>query len=56
MSIIYRITEEAERNGWDWDEILYRGAIETVEEFEDYQEAVISFDGSGYDEDYYGVW
>lgn len=56
MAIIYRANAEAIENGWDWDAILANNAIETVDEFDSYEEAVQAFEESGYDEDLYGVF
>ena len=52
---IYTMTETAKEARWDWDTILYNGAIETVEEFDSYEEAVEAFENGGYDDDFYGV-
>ena len=56
MAIIYKANQEAIEKGWDWDTILTNNAIETVAEFESYEEAVEAFDNAGYDEDLYGVF
>lgn len=52
---IYKLTQKAIENEMDWDEAIYDGEIETVEEFEDYEEAVKAFEDGGYDPDLYGV-
>lgn len=54
--IIYRANAEAIENGWDWDTILANNAIEAVEEFDSYEEAVQAFEKGAYDEDLYGVF
>lgn len=52
---IYTLTTTAKDAGWDWDEIIARGEIETVEEFETYEEAVEVYENQGLDTDLYGV-
>lgn len=55
MAIIYKANTEAIANGWDWDTIIANDAIETVEEFDTYEDALNAFDNGGYDTDLYGV-
>lgn len=55
MARIYKANEEAINNGWDWDTIFENNAIETVEEFDSYDEAVEAYENGGYDTDLYGV-
>lgn len=52
---IFTLTYEAKQNGLTWDEAIYEGEIETVEEFETYDEAVKAFEESYNDPDLYGV-
>ena len=52
---IYTTTERAKEEGMDWDQVFAEGEIETVEEFDSYEEAVKAFEKGHYDEDYYGV-
>ena len=56
MAIIYKANQEAIENEWDRDTILYNNAIDTVEEFDTYDEAVEAFENGGYDADLYGVF
>ena len=56
MATIYRANAEALANGWDWDTILANDAIDIVEEFETYDEAVKAYEQGGYDTDLYGVF
>lgn len=56
MAKIYKANQEAIDKGWDWDTIFANDAIETVEEFDSYEEAVEEFDKRGYDNDIYGVY
>ena len=55
MARIYKANQEAIDNYWDWDTTLANNAIETVEEFDTYDEAVEAYENGGYDEDLYGV-
>lgn len=52
---VYTMTEEAKAAGLDWDEAISNGEIETVEEFDSYEEAVAAFDDRYIDSDIYGV-
>lgn len=52
---IYKPTEEALENGWDWDEIFAHRATEVVELFETYEEALEAYKNGNYDEEIYGV-
>lgn len=42
MYRIYELTNEAKKQGMDWDEAIYNGEIQTVEELEDLVEAICS--------------
>lgn len=44
------ITEEM-----DWDDAICEGELETVEEFDTYEEAVQAFEDGNYDPELYGV-
>ncbi len=55
MHRIYKVTEEAIDQRMTWDEVFAAGEIETVEEFDSYEEAVEAFERDGYDPDFYGV-
>ena len=52
---IFTVTEKAIENGMDWDEAIENGEIETVEEFDSYEEAVEAFEERYVDEQVYGV-
>ena len=52
---IFTLTETARENGYDWDRAIAEGEIETVEEFETYEEAVEAFNDRYIDSDTYGV-
>lgn len=52
---IFTLSEKAYKEGMDWDKAIYENEIETVEEFDSYEEAVEAFENGGYDSDLYGV-
>lgn len=52
---IFTLTERANELGYDWDTAIAENEIETVEEFETYEEAVAAFDDRYIDSDIYGV-
>ena len=52
---IFKVTETAIENNMDWDEAIANGEIETVEEFDSYDEAVQAFEDRYNDEQVYGV-
>ena len=53
---IYKMTENAWQNGMDWDAAIYNGEIETVEEFDSFEEALEYFENElGGDSEMYGV-
>ena len=52
---IFKLTDKAIENGYDWDTAIAEGEIETVEEFETYEEAVEAFNDRYIDSDIYGV-
>ena len=56
MTTIYKATQEAIENGWDWDTIFANNAIEAVDEFETLEEAEEAFENDGYDPDIYGIF
>lgn len=56
MAMIYKANAESIENEWDWDTILANNAIDIVEEFDNYEDALKAFDEGGYDEDLYGVF
>ena len=56
MNRVYRMTREARNNGLTWDEAIYNGQIETVEEFDSLEEALSYFENElGGDSENYGV-
>ena len=52
---IFKVTETAIENNMDWDEAGANGEIETVEEFDSYDEAVEAFEDRYNDDQIYGV-
>lgn len=52
---IFKVTDKAIENNMDWDEAIENGEIETVEEFDSYEEAVEAFEDRYVDEQVYGV-
>ena len=52
---VFKLTDKAIENGYDWDRAIAEGEIETVEEFETYEEAVEVFNDRYIDSDIYGV-
>ena len=56
MSTIYKASQKALEEGWDWDTIFANDAIETVAEFETPEEAEEAFENGGYDPDLYGIF
>ena len=52
---IFKVTETAMLNNMDWDEAIASGEIETVEEFDSYEEAVKAFEDRYADDQVYGV-
>lgn len=52
---IFTLTEKAKELALDWDRAIYDEEIETVEEFETYEEAVAAFENRMLDPDLYGV-
>ena len=52
---IFKATAKAIENNMDWDEAIYNGEIETVEEFDSYEEAVKAFEDRYNDDQVYGV-
>ena len=52
---IFKVTETAIENNMDWDEAIASGEIETVEEFDSYDEAVKAFEDRYNDDQIYGV-
>lgn len=55
MHRIYELTDEAKKQGMDWDEAIYNGEIQTVEEFETKEEALQAYEEDYNDPDLYGV-
>ena len=55
MNRVYRMTKESWENGLTWDEAIYNGQIETVEEFDSLEEALSYFENElGGDSEKYG--
>lgn len=52
---IFKVTERAIENNMNWDEAIANDEIETVEEFESYDEAVKAYEDRYNDEECYGV-
>ena len=52
---VFKLTDKAIENGYDWARAIAEGEIETVEEFETYEEAVEAFNDRYIDSDIYGV-
>ena len=52
---IFTLTEKAIENNMDWDEAIFNGEIETVEEFDSYEEAVAAWEERYPDDQLYGV-
>lgn len=52
---VYKVTDKAMEQGMNWDEAIYSGEIETVEEFDSYEEAVAAFEDRYSDPDIYGA-
>ena len=52
---IFKVTETALECNLDWDEAIANGEIETVEEFDSYEEAVEAFEDRYNDDQVYGV-
>ena len=52
---VFKLTDKAIENGYDWDRAIAEGEIETVEEFETYEEAVEACNDRYIDSDIYGV-
>ena len=46
MYRIYELTDEAKKQGINWDEAIYNGEIQTVEEFETKEEALQVYEGN----------
>ena len=52
---IFTLTEIARKNNYDWDRAITESEIETIEEFETYEEAVAAFEENYNDPDTYGI-
>lgn len=52
---IFRITVSAMENNMGWDEAIYCGELETVCEFDSYEDAVKAYEDGNYDPEFYGV-
>ena len=52
---IFTLTETAQIYGLSWDHAIITGEIETVQEFETYEEAVQAYENGGYNDELYGV-
>ena len=55
MNRIYKLTENAIESKMSWDDAIENNEIETVEEFDSYEDAVKAFEDGFYDPDFYGV-
>lgn len=52
---IYTLTETAQIYGMQWDYAICIGEIETVQEFESYEDAVKAYESGDFNPDLYGV-
>lgn len=52
---IFTLTETAIQNEMDWDTAIAKNEIETVEDFDTYEEAVKAFENGSFNTDLYGV-
>lgn len=52
---IFVLSENAQIYQMSWDEAILCDELETVQEFETYQEAVEAFESESYDPDLFGV-
>ena len=52
---VFKLTDKAIENGYDWDTAIAEGEIETVEEFDSYTDAVDAYNDRYNDSDVYGV-
>ena len=52
---VFTLTDKAIENGYDWDRAIAEGEIETVEEFDNYEDAVEAYNDRYNDSDVYGV-
>lgn len=52
---IFKLTEKAIAEAMDWDTAISNDEIETVEEFDSYEEAVAAFEDGCYDPEIYGA-
>lgn len=52
---IFTLSERAKAECMDWDTAIYENELETVEEFDSYEEAVKAVENGNYDTDFYGV-
>ena len=52
---VFKLTDKAIENGYDWDTAIAEGEIETVEEFDSYTDAVDAYNDRYNDSDIYGV-
>ena len=52
---VFKLTDKAIENGYDWDRAIAEGEIETVEEFDSYTDAVDAYNDRYNDSDVYGV-
>lgn len=52
---IFTLSENAIISQMDWDTAFVEEEIETVQEFDSYEEAVAAFEAGNYDPDLYGV-
>lgn len=55
MHRIYRLTAKAIEKMIDWDTAIAEDEIQTVEEFDSYEEAVKAYEDGNFDSDLYGV-
>lgn len=52
---VFKLTDKAIENSYDWDIAIAEGEIETVEEFDSYADAVDAYNNRYNDSDVYGV-
>ena len=52
---VFKLTDKAIENNYDWDTAIAEGEIKTVEEFDSYTDAVDAYNDRYNDSDIYGV-
>lgn len=52
---IFVLSENAQIYGMDWEEAILTNELDTVKEFDSYEEAVKAFESGNYNPEIYGV-